>query len=251
MKTVANVLICGNPKAYLAKSLFDVMEKSDFRVTMFDLGTGINRKITEEIDAIVIYIDSTILANLGGLEYINRYAIENLLPVFLIGMPDEIATIGQKITDGRVAEKFVRPIDINEIIRKIEYYMTHQDEEKKTILAVDDSGMFLRQINSWFSDKYRVALVNSGMNAIRYLTSHRPDLILLDYQMPVCDGKQVLEMIRSDTECGNIPVIFLTANGDRECITEVMKLRVAGYLLKTLPPEEIIKYIDDFFAKNV
>ena len=77
-----------------------------------------------------------------------------------------------------------------------------------------------------------------------------PSLILLDYEMPICDGKQTLEMIRSEREFADIPVIFLTGKQDRESIMQVMGLGPAGYLLKTMKPEEVKKYVDRFFAKR-
>ena len=67
---------------------------------------------------------------------------------------------------------------------------------KKRILVVDDSGAMLRSVKGWLEDKYQVVLANSGTMAIKYLAIRKPDLILLDYEMPICDGKQVLEMIR-------------------------------------------------------
>lgn len=79
---------------------------------------------------------------------------------------------------------------------------------------------------------------------------NRPDTVLLDYEMPVCDGRQTLEMIRSEKATANIPVIFLTGRGDRESVKKVMALKPEGYLLKTMPEEEIKKIIDDFFAKR-
>ena len=88
------------------------------------------------------------------------------------------------------------------------------------------------------------------MMAIKYLTQSRPDLILLDYEMPVCDGKQVLEMIRAESDFSDVPVIFLTSKGDRESVLNVMALKPSGYLLKTLPPEQIVESIDKFFAKK-
>ena len=58
--------------------------------------------------------------------------------------------------------------------------------------------------------------------------------ILLDYEMPVCDGRMTLEMIRADEEMKDIPVVFLTAINDRANIEAVLKLKPAGYFLK--PP---------------
>ena len=84
---------------------------------------------------------------------------------------------------------------------------------------------------------------------MKYISRELPDLILLDYEMPVVNGKQVLEMIRTEVDFQSIPVIFLTSRNDKESVASVMALRPQGYLLKTLPPEEIINSIDDFFVK--
>ena len=86
--------------------------------------------------------------------------------------------------------------------------------------------------------------------AIKYLSTNRPDLVLLDYEMPIVDGKQVLGMIRSEMEFADIPVIFLTSKGDRESVLQVMSLKPEGYLLKTMPPADIINAVDEFFAKR-
>ena len=65
---------------------------------------------------------------------------------------------------------------------------------------------------------YEVLTAGSGTSAIRSITLTRPDLVLLDYEMPVCNGSQVLEMIRSDQDFTDIPVIFLTNKVDRTSV---------------------------------
>ena len=115
---------------------------------------------------------------------------------------------------------------------------------------VDDSGTMLRNVKGWLEDKYQVILANSGAMAIKYLAINRPDLVLLDYEMPVVDGRQVLEMIRTESEFSDIPVIFLTSKNDRDSIIKVMGLRPEGYLLKNMEPEKIVAEIDNFFEKR-
>ena len=66
-----------------------------------------------------------------------------------------------------------------------EYYRM----KKRTILAVDDSGVILRNIKTLLEDKYQVIPVNSSEMAIKYLALNIPDLILLDYEMPIVDGR--------------------------------------------------------------
>ena len=57
-------------------------------------------------------------------------------------------------------------------------------------------------------------------------------------------------MIRSEAEFADIPVIFLTSKGDKESVMKVMELKPDGYLLKTMPPEQIKKSVDDFFERR-
>ena len=71
--------------------------------------------------------------------------------------------------------------------------------------------------------------------------------MLLDYEMPVCDGRQVLEMIRSEDELAALPVIFLTGRTDPESVKKVVALKPAGYLSKFLKQEDIKRKIDKFF----
>ncbi len=123
-------------------------------------------------------------------------------------------------------------------------------KNKKKVLVVDDSGTTLRNVKNWLEQKYQVILANSATMALKYLTLNKPDLILLDYEMPVCDGKQLMEMLRADEDYSKVPIFFLTGKNDRESIAQVTVLRPAGYLLKTLPPAQIVKAIDDFFEKQ-
>ena len=75
-------------------------------------------------------------------------------------------------------------------------------------------------------------------------------MILLDYEMPVTSGPQVLEMIRSETRTGTIPVIFLTGKGDRESVVKVLALKPDGYLLKSTDKATLLKSLEDFFEKR-
>lgn len=64
--------------------------------------------------------------------------------------------------------------------------------------------------------------------------------------MPVCDGRYVLEMLRSEAEFADIPVIFLTSKDDPESVKKVLELKPDGYLLKYLKPTEIKRRVDEF-----
>lgn len=139
---------------------------------------------------------------------------------------------------------------------EIERYLYQNEKEKdelshkKKILVVDDSEFMLTTMQHLLSEEYELMTAMSGLSAFRSITLDRPDLIILDYEMPVCDGKQVLEMIRSEKIFMDIPVIFLTSNVSRENVKKVAELKPQGYLLKSLPLETIKNEIDNFFEKK-
>lgn len=121
--------------------------------------------------------------------------------------------------------------------------------KKKKILVVDDSDFMLETMRQLLGEDYAVLTATSGLSAFRSITLDRPDLVLLDYEMPVCKGSQILEMIRSEKDFADIPVIFLTSKVDRESVKKVVELKPQGYLSKSLSPEQVKKEVDLFFEK--
>ncbi|MBQ3842366.1 MAG: response regulator transcription factor [Ruminiclostridium sp.] len=65
--------------------------------------------------------------------------------------------------------------------------------------------------------------------------------------MPITPGPQVMEMIRSEPESAQVPIIFLTGNSDRQSVMKVMAMKPQGYLLKTMDKYQIMDSIDTFF----
>ena len=150
------------------------------------------------------------------------------------------------------------PIENRNAIEEVEKYLQRREKKdeqdkisaKKKILVVDDSQTLRQYIKQMLEKDYDVSMAASGVAAIRAVTLNRPDLILLDYEMPVCDGRQTLEMLRFEEEFKDIPVIFLTGNRDLDRMIKVMPLNPSGYLLKDSKPEQIKKEIDTFFEKK-
>ena len=148
-----------------------------------------------------------------------------------------------------VRGKIVSSLNSQNAMSQIKKYLSGE-MRKKQILVVDDSDFMRSNIIRLLGDDYDMIESSSSVSAIKSITVNRPDLILLDYEMPICDGTQTLEMIRSDKDIADIPVIFLTGRGDAESVKKVMSLRPEGYLLKTMPEDEIKKTINEFFEKR-
>lgn len=141
-----------------------------------------------------------------------------------------------------------------EVAEYLEQRKKQNEEEKANprhkVLVVDDSATIRYAIEKLLEPDYEVAQAESSVSAIRTISLNRPDLILLDYEMPLINGRQTLEMLGGEKSFADIPVIFLTSHNDPELVKSLLALKPAGYLLKSLKSEKIRKYVDDFFAKT-
>ena len=246
-----NILIFSEIRSYLTISLEEQLKELNYKV--INVGTGINEinDIKENIAAILMYLDEELLRKQQSLIFLRDKALEKDTPVFVIGDINDLSEIRGVIPQKLLKKEFQRPVDVKAVANQVnEYIELYGNHNKKKILVVDDSGAMLRNVKGWLEERYQVILANSGTMAFKYLSTNRPDLVLLDYEMPVLNGKQVLEMIRSESEFSNIPVIFLTSKNDKESIQQVLSLKPEGYILKTTSPEKIIQMIDEFFAKR-
>lgn len=143
------------------------------------------------------------------------------------------------------------PIGAENAMSEVEKYLLNRSRTAKhKILVVDDSVTIRQGMKNLLSKDYEVSLAQSGMAAIRAITLNRPDLVLMDYEMPVCDGRHTLEMLRSEEEYADVPVIFLTSRGDPESVSKVLDLKPEGYMLKYLKPTEIKERIDEYFKNK-
>ena len=122
------------------------------------------------------------------------------------------------IPEIKLAHWINRPLRLEEVADKVNriFRLEVKMKETKKLLVVDDDPSYAKMVREWLKDTYTISIATAGMQAITFLMQNQIDLILLDYDMPVVDGPQILEMLRSDTLTANIPVVFLT--GDRKSV---------------------------------
>lgn len=117
----------------------------------------------------------------------------------------------------------------------------NSDSERKTVLVIDDNPILLRSMNSLLSTKYDVMLANSGTKAMTMIGKQVPDVVFLDCEMPVCDGKMTYRMLKELDEMKDVPIIFLTGNNEASYIQDALRLHPAGYLLKPASRERVFE----------
>ncbi len=244
------VLLIGGGKSFMVTSIANELKSKGFEVITAQPNVTEIERIENKPSVYLIYVDD-IEDMMELFVYLRDRIVEDDLSISVIGSHDEMEKIYGAHRD-KIAAIFERPVNVKELGQKMIEVVEKEDLrlQKKRILVVDDDGTMLRTIKSWLSEKYQVFMVNSGMAAITFLAKNEVDLILLDYEMPVTTGPQVLEMLRSEPSTSGIPVMFLTVKSDKESVMKVVSLKPEKYLLKTMPPAELIANIDEFFEKQ-
>ena len=205
-----------------------------------------------ETDLVMLYTDDKAEEYVTGLVYIKDRCAELDEQVIVIGSKLEFDTVKGFIPESQIFKFYERPLDMETLLTDIEKYLENEAQyaRRKSILIVDDDVSYMSMVMDWLKDKYRVATVNSGMQAIKWLAKNHADLVLLDYEMPITSGPQVLEMIRSDDTVADLPVMFLTGKSDKESIMNVLALKPAGYQLKSNSKEQLLLNIEQFFLSQ-
>ena len=212
---------------------------SDMLIKSLDDTFEITRARSSDV---IDYVPKIILMNLAGLENFDNVKAIKGTKVFLLGTQAEIDA-----ANFPGAESFVRPFNANEIREKLLGLDKTAGASQKTLLLVDDDAVMIRTLREGLSTSYKVLPANSGANALKILARAKPDLILLDYEMPEMNGPQVLEALRADPATASIPVMFLTAKTDAGSLEKIDALKPQGHMLKTLPLAEIKEIIQKFF----
>jgi hypothetical protein len=109
------------------------------------------------------------------------------------------------------------------------------------ILSIDDSKtirMLLKRLFTPFVCELFEA--GDGQEGLEVVNREKPDLIILDYNMPVMDGVTMLRQMRENTEFKRLPVIMLTAEASPEIIGTVARLGVRDYVTKPFDSDQLL-----------
>ena len=132
------------------------------------------------------------------------------------------------------------------------------------ILLVEDNEADVRLTQEVFSEskiRNNLIIANDGAEALaclrkqgKFKGSPRPDLILLDLNLPVMNGREVLARIKEDPDLKTIPVVVLTTSKAEEDIVKSYKLHANCYITKPVDLEQfmnVVAYIEDFWLAIV
>lgn len=243
------LLVSNNEKGFIVNSIVEALKKEEIQVRnvqIDELGLGVYIE-----GSLGVFIADS-YENQHRLNAIKGKCYELNKQVILYGSPAELDAMKRVFVDSMIHAEFLRPAEMEEIVKQVKLLRIKAENQnnKKTVLVVDDSPIMLRTMMEWLEDKYTVLLSKSASAALDVLYKERPDLILLDYEMPICTGAQFMEILSRQDETKNIPIIFLTSRSDEKTVKEVMQLKPKGYILKSTPQELLLKKINQFFENQ-
>jgi CheY-like chemotaxis protein len=121
---------------------------------------------------------------------------------------------------------------------------TPTPSSQKTILIVDDQPFFVTlQQNLLKRQGYRVVAAANGAEGLARAKQYKPDLILLDIEMPEMDGFTVCQKLKQDEELKHIPVIILTATQDIKLNEKAFKVGAEVTVLKSVAGERLLNML--------
>jgi len=249
MTGTGKVLLINHGAALMTDALISSLRNADIQATQVEPVIAQIDAQKDGVDVFLLFAGDFVYNSPELLVYLKDLCFGEEKSLCVVGYEKELNEIEETIPKTMIGHEFNRPIDVKNLSAALHNLIRSEEGQKreKHILLVDDDVMFLQMMQGWLKTKYRVTVVKSGMQAITYIAGHTPDLILLDYDMPITPGPQVLEMIRSEQNSAQIPVIFLTGKNDRESVMSVMRLKPDGYLLKSMSKEDIMSSVDHFF----
>ena len=126
-----------------------------------------------------------------------------------------------------------------------------KDAVKKRVMVIDDNPLLLRNMKHLLEKRYQVFIATSGEKALEFIPKKKPDIILLDYEMPGMDGRETFMKIKENPETRNIPVLFLTGISDKAHIYAALELEPAGYILKPAAEEKLFSQIEQALIEKM
>jgi signal transduction histidine kinase/CheY-like chemotaxis protein/AraC-like DNA-binding protein len=235
------------------ENVFDRFYQVDNSTTRKHEGSGIGLALSKELVTLMkgtISVQSPPIGSKKGSEFMV------VLPIYKEGAIEE-----SDLVKNQLAKPVLMKIENEESVTTVNGAM---DESKNTsgtanqqlleenikplILLAEDNEDVAAFVASCLPDDYRLAIAENGQEGLEIAIEIIPDLIISDVMMPVMDGFEFCQKLKSDKRTDHIPVIILTARADMDSKLEGLKLGANAYLPKPFEKNELLLTIKNLFG---
>ncbi len=199
-----------------------------------------------KIDVFLLDVEMPVMDGFQTVEALRKLEACINVPVVMVTNMCDKETVLNSVLMG-VDGYLVKPVEKEVLQNKVlEVYGKRREaqKEKKTVLLIDDDMSYLKQLNSFLQDDYNVIMINSAKLALDYLLKHIPDVIVLDYQMPLYNGASMMRLIQNSVEDQEIPIIILSGVLSREVLQECYFYNPVACLAKPVSKEVLEENIE-------
>lgn len=212
-----------------------ILEKAGYHVVCAQSGEeGICMLSDLSIDLVLLDVEMPSLSGIDTLKEIRKIpAFEDIRVSFLTasGSSDDMSDAVHLGARGFI-KKPCRP---EELIAAVEE--AFKEREDLLMLVIDDEPMNQMMMKKIFERDYHVASAASGEEGLSFLENNVPDIILLDLNMPGIDGEETYSRIKTMESVSSVPVVFLTADDDRDVERRLFRAGVMDFVRKPFDPE--------------
>lgn len=196
--------------------------------------------VDENLNLIMLAINLPKKDGFEVLSILNKKPQAKDIPVVMLTRKSDSVNIVKAISMG-VTDYITKPFEVGFLKKRVTEILQNF---KKKILIVDDDEIIHDILSEHFHRLgYIVSNAKNGKDALRMINKEKPDIVILDYMMPIMDGISVLQKIRSDEETSNISIIMLTVKSQQENILQGLKSGADDYVTKPFDIEELTQRI--------
>ena len=185
----------------------------------------------------------------AGPDFISKHLSNSLtetvhnVPVIFISASDTLISRLQAVRAGGVAY-FTKPLNIGSLIDALDSYTVKGKVEPYRILIVEDSRVQAKFISSVLNNAGMITeVVENPLDLYPVLLALNPDLILLDMYMEPCNGIELAKVIRQIEAFVSVPIVFLSAETDKDTQLTAMSFGGDDFLSKPIKPDHLIRSI--------
>lgn len=209
--------------------------------------------IVEEakLDLLLLDIEMPGLSGFAVMEQIRVLQNGKHLPViFFTGRKDRDTV---KCCAAAGAEGYImKPVEKKILLERVEEVFTRLSggQEEKTVLIVDSSVDFLKEVKLSLNDHYKVILISSGKSALDYLSSHAVDALAMDSAIALLNDEIIETMFHLEKEGKKVPVVLFSENEGAEEPEEYKKYSIAACLRKPVKPEVLLQTFQHLLSRE-
>jgi signal transduction histidine kinase/CheY-like chemotaxis protein len=241
----STVLVIEDPESYTL--LAGYLAEFGYAATLHDRGAGAVAAVREQQPGLVML--DILLPDLSGWEVLAGLKAEAAtrdIPVLVMSLVDEPA---RALANG-AAGHLLKPVNRAALTRVLVARKEPKPAARRRILLAEDNEWNIQTLKDYLEDRgFAVEVAHDGVEALDRARTRRPELVLMDIQMPRLDGLEAIRQLRLDAAFASMPIVALTAlamPGDEE------RCREAGanvYLIKPVGMKNLMETINSLLAR--